>query len=485
MLNEDVFDRFIARWRAYVEQHGSPHESGVEELENRLRAGAAALLQRGLSPDEAIQVAARRIGRTDPATRDFVLEHAAWLMAPDTVEADADETALPESGTGESGTGIAGIGEANSDQTGADNRKPAFKQAEILLVLCLAVGAAMAIKIPTLFGYVFDEDDVEMFYFRNVSFFVFPFLTAYFVWKRRMDFARWGWLAVPFIAAAFLCNIFPFKPGGDTAVLTVLHTPVALWLVLGYAYTGGNWRVHDRRMDFVRFSGQLFILFVLFALGGGVFIGITLALFSALGLNLEGVAVLWIMPCGAMGAIVVASWLVETRRGATEHVAPVLTRVFTPLFTVMLLSFLAALAWTGKGIHVQREMLIAFDLLLIVVLGLVLYAVTARNAQAPPGVFDGLQIVLVIAALVVDLIVVTAMTARITEFGFTPNRLCALGLNIILFVNLAWTAWMYIRFIRGRGSFSAVARWQTTYLPVYAAWAGFVVAVFPTLFGYM
>ena len=484
MLNEDVFDRFIARWRAYVEQHRSTHDSELSVLEERLRAEAAALLQRGLSPDEAIQVAARRIGRTDPATRDFVLEHAAWLMDPDTVEADTDETALPESGTGESGTGEAGIGEAYSVEADTDNKEPSYKQAEILLVLCLAVGAAMAIKIPTLFGYVFDEDDVEMFYFRNVSFFVFPFLTAYFVWKRRMDFARWGWLAVPFITTAILCNIFPFKPGGDTAVLTVLHTPVALWLVLGFAYAGGNWRAHDRRMDFVRFSGQLFILFVLFALGGGVLIGITLMLFNALGLNLEGVAVLWIMPCGAMGAIIVAAWLVETKRGATEHVAPVLTRVFTPLFAVMLLSFLAALAWTGKGIHVQREMLIAFDLLLIVVLGLVLYAVTARNAQAPPGVFDGLQIVLVVAALVVDVIVLTAMTARITEFGFTPNRLCALGLNIILFVNLVWTAWLYIRFIRRRGSFSTVARWQTTYLPVYAAWAGFVVAVFPMLFGY-
>ena len=479
-MNEDVFENFIARWRTYVEQYRTTNDFELSVLEERLKSEATALLQRGLSPDEAFQVAVRRIGRVDTATRSFVVEHGAWLMDPGPAEAGTGETATAEAGAGESDTG-----ESISAEADSDNENLLDKHAEILLVLCLAVGAAMAIKIPTLFGYVFDEDDVAMFYFRNVSFFVFPFLTVYFIWKRRMGFTRWGWLALPFIAAAFLCNTFPFKPGGDTVVLTVLHTPVALWLALGYAYAGGNWRAHDRRMDFVRFSGQLFILYVLFALGGGVLIGITLMLFNALGLNLEGAAVLWIMPCGAMCAVIVASWLVETKRGATEHVAPVLTRVFTPLFAVMLLSFLAALAWTGKGIHAQREMLIAFDLLLIVVLGLVLYAVTARNAQAPPGVFDGLQIVLVIAALVVDVIVLTAMTARITEFGFTPNRLCALGLNIILFVNLAWTAWLYLQFIRGRGTFSTVARWQTTYLPVYAAWAGFVVAVFPTLFGYI
>jgi len=40
-----------------------------------------------------------------------------------------------------------------------------------------------------------------------------------------------------------------------------------------------------------------------------------------------------------------------------------------------------------------------------------------------------------------------------------------------------------LRFLRGRGSFEALERWQTNYLWVYAAWAAIVVIAFPPLFG--
>ena len=67
---------------------------------------------------------------------------------------------------------------------------------------------------------------------------------------------------------------------------------------------------------------------------------------------------------------------------------------------------------------------------------------------------------------------------------FFPNKLAALGENLVLLVNLTWSAWLYARFLGGRGPFSALERWQTAYLPVYAAWAAFVVVAFPPLFGF-
>jgi hypothetical protein len=44
---------------------------------------------------------------------------------------------------------------------------------------------------------------------------------------------------------------------------------------------------------------------------------------------------------------------------------------------------------------------------------------------------------------------------------------------------------LYVRFLRGRGSFTALERWQTNYLPVYAVWAAIVVIVFPVVFGFI
>jgi len=77
------------------------------------------------------------------------------------------------------------------------------------------------------------------------------------------------------------------------------------------------------------------------------------------------------------------------------------------------------------------------------------------------------------------------IAARINEFGFTPNRVAALGENVLLLVNLAWSAVLDIRFLRGRGPFTDLERWQTDYIPVYAVWAVIVVIVFPPVFGYI
>jgi hypothetical protein len=97
---------------------------------------------------------------------------------------------------------------------------------------------------------------------------------------------------------------------------------------------------------------------------------------------------------------------------------------------------------------------------------------------------DAVQLVLVVSALIIDVLALAAMLGRIEEFGFTPNRAAGLGLNLLLLVNLAWTAWLLSAFVRGRRPFAALERWQTRYIPVYAAWAAIVVAVFPPLFAF-
>jgi hypothetical protein len=56
---------------------------------------------------------------------------------------------------------------------------------------------------------------------------------------------------------------------------------------------------------------------------------------------------------------------------------------------------------------------------------------------------------------------------------------------VILLVNLAWSAVLYIRFLRGRGSFASLERWQTDYLTVCAVWAAIVVIAFPPAFRYI
>ncbi|HEX2400639.1 MAG TPA: hypothetical protein VHJ79_11755, partial [Mycobacterium sp.] len=109
----------------------------------------------------------------------------------------------------------------------------------------------------------------------------------------------------------------------------------------------------------------------------------------------------------------------------------------------------------------------------------------ARDPLAPPRLFDKLQLALVVSALAIDLLVLLEITGRITEYGTTPNKAAALGENVILLANLAWSAWLLLRFNRRRTPFAALERWQTGYLPVYAVWAWIVVLLLPPLFSYV
>jgi hypothetical protein len=452
----------IGQWRSYLRRRQAIHAVDVAELEDHLREQIGALADAGLGDDEAFLVAVKRMGDLDALSREFAREHSdrLWkqlVVAPS--EAGEARARVPE---------------------------------DALVAFGLAVAAAVAIKVPALFGLRLEQD--AGFYFRNLSLFVLPLLTGYFAWKRGLGTRTLGWMGLAFVAAAVLANVYPFaahvsRSGahdpGYTETLTGLHLPIALWLVVGLAYAGGRWREVAGRMDFIRFSGELFIYYVLIALGGGVltaFMGMT---FQAIGVDIEPFFQAWLLPCGATGAVVVASWLVEAKQSVIENMAPVLTRLFTPFFALALLAFLGTLLWTGRPIDIEREVLIAFDLLLVVVLGLLLYSVSARDPRSPPGAFDVVQVVLLISALLADAVALWAIASRISELGFTPNRVAGLGLNVILLVNLVWSAALYLRFLRGRGSFADLERWQTGYLPVYATWAAVVVVVFPPLFGYI
>jgi hypothetical protein len=271
---------------------------------------------------------------------------------------------------------------------------------------------------------------------------------------------------------------------GHTEILAAIHLPIALWLTVGVAYARGRWLDHQQRMNYVRFSGEWFIYYSLIAFGGGVLTGMTLFIFNAIGLNVEWLIGQWVLPCGAMGAVIIGGWLVEAKQSVIENMAPVLTMIFTPLFTLLLLVFLGTMLWTGSGINVEREVLIGFDLLLVVVVGLLLYAISARDPQREPGFFDGMQLLLVVCALLVDALALWAILARISEFGFSPNRVAALGENLILVVNLGWSAVLYAKFLRRQVVFNTVERWQTAYLPVYAVWAWVVVVIFPLAFSF-
>jgi hypothetical protein len=444
-------DGQIEQWRSYLLRRKTIQSPDVVELEDHLREQIGGLIESGLSADEAFLVAVKRIGNLDSLSREFAIEHSDRLWKQLVVAGDSGEMTPMRS--------------------------------DAAVAIALAFCAAALVKLPALFGIDMEHND--SFYARNATLFVLPLLTAFFVWKRSVGASTIRWLAAGFLAAIVFANVYPFTShDSNTLTLSAMHLPVALWLLVGIAYAGSRWSQIAGRMDFIRFSGEFLIYFVLIALGGGLLTGLLMMLFKTIGIDAEHFVGNWLVPCGAAGAVIIASWLVEAKQSVIENMAPVLARVFTPLFTALLLTFLVTLIVTGKANGIERTMLMQFNALLVLVLALVLYSISARDQASPPGAFDMMQVVLVTSALIADALALWNIAQRISEFGFTPNRVAVLGMNLILLVNLAWSLVLYLRFVRRKESLVGLERWQTRYLPVYAVWAAIVVIVFPPLFHY-
>ena len=437
----------IAEWRSYVAKGAGVAGRDVDELEDHLRAQVDDLVAAGLATDEAFLVAVKRLGGLDDLSGEYARQHSGrmWrqLLGDEAGEAEASDGWWREA-------------------------------------LAWAVAAAVAVQVARL---VAGGSGEVSWLVRNVGLLVLPFLAGYFVRRRALPLRQGLVALVPFAAAALVINLYPFETNSATELLVAAHLPVVLWFLVAYPYMGASLGSGERRMDFVRFTGEWFIYYVLIALGGGVLMGLTALILEPAGVDSELVAE-WVLPTGAAGAVIVAAWLVEAKQRVVENMAPVLTMVFTPLFALMLVVAAVVYAVTGLGGAFDRELLGVFDALMVVVLGLVLYGMSARDPEAAPGWMDRMQLVAVAGALVLDVMVLGVMIARVGELGFTPNRTAALGLNLVLLVNLAVTAWHSVRFLTGRATFHRLERWQTAYLPVFAVWAVVVVVALPPLFGF-
>ena len=437
----------IAAWRAAVTKGGAVTAADADELESHLRDQIVELEAAGLAEDEAFLVAVKRLGRLDVLTAEFAREHSDRLWKQLVLTHAADAT--------------------------APGRLP-IRMGVFAVVAAVLLDAAQMLVRFTAVG------DLVL---RDLAFFVLPVLAAYFVVDRRLPLRRVALLAAPVVLVAVAVNLYPFRPVGDTELLVAAHLPVLLWFAVGAAYLGSGGR-GVRRMDFVRFSGEWAIYFVLLGLGGGVLVGLTGLVLAPITTSAPDALSTWVIPAGAGGAVIVAAWLVEAKKNVIENLAPVLTAVFTPLFAAMLIVAAAVYGVFGIGRDFDRDLLIVFDALLLVVLALVLYGVSARDPLRSAGLMDAVRTIAVVAALLLDLLVLGSMLARIGELGLTPNRVAALGLNLLLVVDLAVTAWLSIRLLARRSTAAALERWQTAYLPAFGLWAAVVVLVLPPAFAF-
>jgi len=452
---EGAAEAGIREWRRHLEQAGTIRPGEAEELEAHLRDELDGLTAAGLDADEAFLIAVRRLGAIHAISAEFARSNSARLWKQLVLPAPTAERGGLRDLWWALGIGL-------------------LAAIAVQIVLGIRFGGPLggAIIAPTAAAPAL------------VALIPIGALVAWLLVRRRARGAVRILVAIapPLVLAAVLV-LGPLDAGADASgqwfAIAISHTPIAAWLGVGLAYLGSAWRSSRRRMDLVRFTGEFVIYYTLVAIGGYAFallaVGIIVPAFPE--------SLPWILQWGLGSAAVIAvpaaAWLVEAKQQVIETLAPILARIFLPIAAGVSLIAAALYLVGGAERGFDRDFMVVLDVLLVLVLGLLLYHLSARGESRWNGFFDAAALLAILGALVLDAMLLADMVLRVADYGWTANRIVALGLNLILVAVLAGAAILSALHLAGRSPIARLERWLMATLPVYSIWAGLVVIVLP------
>ena len=356
--------------------------------------------------------------------------------------------------------------------------KPSWgSKTELVIVIVFALLAGLIASIPNITGI-----DNEKFLFRNISFIVFPLLSAYFIWKQKLAFKQYLFPLLAFIIAAVYINLLPTNKESSSIMLAFIHLPIFLWTIFGYSFLGAHLKSSQSRIGFLRYNGDLVVISGILLLSTVLFSAITVNLFDLIGINIEIFYFQNIMIWGIAAIPIVATYLIQTNAQLINKVSPIIAKIFTPLVFINLFIYLSAMVYTKKYPYQDRNVLLLFNVLLMGVMALILFSI-AEAGKATKNKFSLIVLFgLSALTLIVNAIALSAIVYRINEFGFSANRIAVLGGNLLIFINLVLVSYKLFLTSFKNGSIEEIEESIAGYLPVYAIWTGLISFLIPLLF---
>ncbi|ETA81623.1 DUF4153 domain-containing protein [Youngiibacter fragilis] len=358
------------------------------------------------------------------------------------------------------------------DELVAKNKMP---QSDFMVMGALAVFAGISSRIIMYFA---ELDKISPI---NVLFGVIPFICAYFLYRSKPE-KKILYSIISLIAISIIyMNLLP-KENTDSIMLSYMHLPVFLWVLMGFSFTGNEFGSVKARLSFLKFNGEFLIIYATMAISGMMLTGLTLQLFSVAGFDISEFYFENIVLFGAAALSVVASYLVTTNMKLAKSIAPYIAKIFSPLILITLVTYLIVVAASRKNPFLDRNFLLVFNGILISILAISIFSITESTKDAKKSISDYVNFILIAVALVMNAIALSAIVFRLASYGITPNRIAVVGLNILIFGNLIWIISSYAGFIRNEKGSSAIQNAVTKYLPAYGIWAAFVTFAFPIIF---
>jgi hypothetical protein len=276
--------------------------------------------------------------------------------------------------------------------------------------------------------------------------------------------------------------ILPHSSGSASITMALIHLPLFYLALLAASFMGDAWQSVESRLNFIRYIGELSIYCVLILLGGMVLTGITLSLFEVIGLSIEIWYMEYVVVFGLVSSPLVATYIFDAMQMRQSKFAPILSNVFAPLFLITVLAYLVATVYQGNNPFTDRDFLIVFNGLLVVILGLTMFSIAGKSRAIKVQISDYINIALVGVTLIVNMVALAAILFRWAEYGMTVNRVVVSGANILIFVHLILLIKQYIKHILQAGEIKNLEATIAGYLPVYTVWSLVVAVLLPLLF---
>lgn len=349
---------------------------------------------------------------------------------------------------------------------------------ELWFIAFACVVAGLLAKFPSIFSL-----NEEFYYPRNIGLIVFPLLIIFFSWKNKLPlkFNIIIWTIIS-ISAVFI-NLWPGIES-DTLILACIHLPLLLWAILGAAFTGKKLNDYEKRLEFLRFNGDLVVMMAIIGISGMLLSGITIGLFELIGLKIEEFYMQNVVIFGLPAIPIVATYLNYSNPHLVNKVSPIIAKLFSPAVLLMLVIYLGAIMFSGKNPYTDREFLLLFNLLLIGVMALIFFSVAESTQKVKNSFGIWVLLLLSLVTIIVNGVALSAIIFRISEWGFTPNRLAVLGSNILILIHLLMVTYILVKTVQDKSHVSKVGTVISKYIPIYVIWTLVVIFIFPLIFGF-
>ncbi len=349
---------------------------------------------------------------------------------------------------------------------------------KLVWVIIVSLLSWFLVKLPDYFPI-----SQDWFYPRFVPLTIFSALITYFLFNNDTIPIRYKQFILSAITLCVIVMFFmPDEPKSASIIMSQIHMPFVLSSLLALSYMSNEWKTSDARLQYIRYIGEVVIYTTLILIGGMILTALTLALFELIGPSIEKFYMNNVVVLGLVASPIVATYLYDTILNRESRLATLIANIFAPLFLITITIYLLAMFYAAKNPYLDRDFLITFNGLLILVWGITVFSISGKDFVSESKFSDFVNVALVSVTLIINMIALSAILFRLTEYGMTPNRLVVTGANILMFVHLILILVEYIKQLKTTTNPEKLKQTIASYLPIYSAWSVFIVILLPILF---